>query len=197
MPQGSILGPLLFLMLMIFTVLLFTLSFILFSDDTTFLSSHSDFDSLVSNLNTELTKVSSWFQANTLSLNSSITKNMVFSRSQDFCGSGTVKINDTAISKVHCTNFPGPTTLLPFPKSSAETLVYFLISSAPFSHLPLYFLFTILSFSPIWTIATLSGHAQALTNLNLLLPYRKGLFAFAHFPFIVITQQPCLPGYTH
>ncbi len=85
------------------------MSFIFFADDTTILLSHTDFDSLVSNLNTELTKVSSWFQANKLSLNSSKTKYMVFSRSQNCCGNGTVKINDIAISKVHSTKFLGAT----------------------------------------------------------------------------------------
>ena len=69
-PQGSILGPLLFL---IFVNDLPNCSnklrFVLFADDTNILVSHDSLQSLNNILNFELQKVSEWFYYNKLSLN--------------------------------------------------------------------------------------------------------------------------------
>ena len=54
------------------------LSFILFADDTNIFYSHKNFDSLITTLNSELSKVSSWFICNKLSLNIAKTKFMLF-----------------------------------------------------------------------------------------------------------------------
>ena len=68
-PQGSILGPLLFLIYINYIVNSSTvLAFVLFADDTNIVLSHT-------NLN-ELRKVSSWFKCNKLSLNISKTNFM-------------------------------------------------------------------------------------------------------------------------
>ena len=76
-PQGSILGPLLFIIYMndiCQTSKL--LSTILFADDTTVFYSHQNLSVLCSTLNRELKEVSNWFKANKLSLNAKKTNLM-------------------------------------------------------------------------------------------------------------------------
>ena len=70
-PQaGSILGPLLFLLYINdLCDVSKALDFILFADDTNIFYSHKDQNYLMEIVNTELKKLSSWFQANKLSIN--------------------------------------------------------------------------------------------------------------------------------
>ena len=77
--QGSILGPLLFL---VYVNDLYisskSLQFILFADDTNIFLSGKDLKSIFLTLNKELEKVSEWFRANKISLNASKTHYIAF-----------------------------------------------------------------------------------------------------------------------
>ena len=77
-PQGPILGPLLFTLYIndiVNTTSL--LELILFADDTTLLFSHPDLASQNEIINNELQEICNWFQANKLSVNASKTNYMV------------------------------------------------------------------------------------------------------------------------
>ena len=78
-PQGSILGPLFFLLYINDLNNVSTLvELILFADDTNLFTSHKDPVYLTASLNSELNKSSTWFKANKLSLNLKKTNYMLF-----------------------------------------------------------------------------------------------------------------------
>ena len=78
-PQGSILGPLFFILYINdLPACSNELEFILFADDTSIFFEHSDLDVLTSHLNDQLNNVSTWLKANKLSINVKKTKLMIF-----------------------------------------------------------------------------------------------------------------------
>ena len=111
-PQGSILGPLLFL---IYVNDLYKasseLSAVMFADDTNLFLSDKSIDSLFTKMNSELLKVSTWFKANKLSLNISKTKFSIFhpSSKRRFIPTELpiLKIDDVHITRDPVTKFLG------------------------------------------------------------------------------------------
>ena len=108
-PQGSVLGPLLFLIYINdISSCSHLLSFILFADDTNLFLSHHDIETLIRIMNEELKKVALWLTANKLSLNVNKTHLMIFkTRKKRLSYNAHVVLNGSPIEKVKCTKFLG------------------------------------------------------------------------------------------
>ena len=83
-PQGSTLGPLLFLIYINDLPHATQLNVLSFADDTTVYSSNHSTCNLFTHTNTELSKINEWFKANKLSLNSTKTNYMLFSSNNKY-----------------------------------------------------------------------------------------------------------------
>lgn len=77
-PQGSILGPLLFIIYINSLPINVTCKCVMYADDTTLLCSSTDPEELKSDLSLNLNRIGKWFQVNKLTLNVKKTKLMVF-----------------------------------------------------------------------------------------------------------------------
>ena len=108
-PQGSILGPLLFLIYINnIENCSNILSFILYADDTNALYSNSSLNTLVSIIQKEMNKIVEWLNANKLSINTSKTKFIIFKSKNKFLPQKfTFKLNDHIIKQASYVKFLG------------------------------------------------------------------------------------------
>lgn len=109
-PQGSILGPLLFIIYVNdITSSSSVLHKVVFADDTNLYSSHKNIDFLQNCINVELIKVDKWFKCNKLSLNIKKTNFIIFRSTRNRNNLDHVKLtlNDTEIERVASTRFLG------------------------------------------------------------------------------------------
>lgn len=107
-PQGSVLGPKLFILYINdICDISELLRFVLFADDTNFFCSGDNLKTLSKNIESEMVKLTTWFNVNKLSLNLEKTKFMVFAkRSKDIVS---LSINGVNIEKVSEFKFLGVT----------------------------------------------------------------------------------------
>ena len=108
-PQGSVLGPLLFIIYMNDLPLSLTKSkCIMFADDTTVYCSGNNHADLIMTLKYDLEILIDWFRANKLSLNVSKTNYIVFrNRENSSEEKHSLKIGDMLINEVKSTKFLG------------------------------------------------------------------------------------------
>ena len=107
-PQGSILGPLLFLIYINDIVNTSdSVSFVLFADDTTVYSTGDNLDDSIANMNNQLINISNWFTSNKLTLNVDKTQVMMFSRRTTPIPNTHVELRGQAIANVSKAKFLG------------------------------------------------------------------------------------------
>ena len=106
-PQGSVLGPLLFLIYINDIANVSDILYlVLFADDSNAFLSGSDVNYLVSTMNIELRKVIEWLNTNKLSLNIDKSHFMLFNRRKKVT-LDPICINGTALQRVYDTKFLG------------------------------------------------------------------------------------------
>ena len=111
-PQGSILGPLLFILYINdIEHVSDIIKPILFADDTSLFHSHACFNTLIQEVNIQLHQLSTWFNTNKLSLNTNKSNFIIFTPNgkKYNISEAEININGSKIKHVKCTTFLGIT----------------------------------------------------------------------------------------
>ena len=108
-PQGSVLGPFLFIYINDLFHVSNLSSIILFADDTNIFLRHDDLATLATILNVELSHVSSWFNANKLTVQAAKSKFIIFHPQRKQTNSSDINIfkNNSLITRVQEDKFLG------------------------------------------------------------------------------------------
>src|ERR1043165_3670649 len=108
-PQGSNLGPLLFLIYINDLASVSSdLYFILFADDTNLVYSNASPEALMETVNQDLTKINNWFNANKLTLNTDKTNFIIFKSHRKIKPlNWSLSLNSSPIAQVDSTKFLG------------------------------------------------------------------------------------------
>ena len=105
-PQGSVLGPALFLLYINDMSTSTTLDLIHFADDTTIVASTDTEHNLFTIMNRELSSVDKWLKVNRLSLNIKKTKYMIITNKATL-SNRKIRIRRRVIEKINCIKFLG------------------------------------------------------------------------------------------
>ena len=108
MPQGSILGPLLFLIYINdLSNVCKSMMPLLFADDTNLFKSGKDSNLMKIEIENELSQISEWLKINKLSLNIKTTQFLIFTSKKSFCPEIELNIDGHRIEQTFTTKFLG------------------------------------------------------------------------------------------